>query len=175
MLSLKKNKVLTLAYIGMLTAVSVILARLLGFYPVQGVRVSFECVSIILAGIWLGPIAGGFVGGLSDLIGSMISGLGFYPPLILTPIAVGVMAGLLAKSRFLADKAVWKLIVLVWVTELLCTILWGTLPLTWLYGTPYWTHVWIRLPWKLVIITVDSIFVSVLHRALYRPLLRKIL
>lgn len=175
MLSLKRNKVLQLAFIGMLTAVSVVLARFLGFYPMQGVRISFECVPILLAGIWLGPLAGGFVGGLADLLGSIISGLGFYPPLILTPIFVGVLSGLLARFSFFADKNIWKLVVLMLFTEIVCNLFWGTLPLSWLYETPYWTLIGVRLPWKLIIAAADSVFVVLLHRALYRPLLRKML
>ena len=83
---MKKFNIKTLATLSMFTAVSVILARFLGFYLTESTRVSFEYFVIVLAGMCFGPLAGAVVGGLSDLIGAtLLSAFGFYPPMIVGP------------------------------------------------------------------------------------------
>jgi ECF transporter S component (folate family) len=62
-------------------------------------RVTFENLPIILAGILLGPIVGGFVGCAGDLISYLLSSQAYPPNLIVTlgAIAVGVVSGIFAK------------------------------------------------------------------------------
>ena len=62
-------------------------------------RVTFENVPIIMAGIIMGPIAGGVVGLSSDLLSYFLSAQAYPPNLIVTLGAtmVGVMAGISAK------------------------------------------------------------------------------
>ena len=62
-------------------------------------RVTFENLPIILAGIFLGPITGGMVGVVSDLVSYLLSPQIYPPNLIVTfgAFAVGVTAGLMAK------------------------------------------------------------------------------
>ena len=169
----KQNKTFILVLISMLTAASIILARVLGFYPVESIRISFECVPILLAGIWLGPLAGALVGGIADFLGSILSGLGFYPPLIATPILLGLVSGFLAKIPAFQAKKIWQLASIVLVSEVIGNIFVSPLPLSWLYGTPYWTLLVLRLPWKLLILVADAFFVTILHRFLYRSLMKK--
>ena len=62
-------------------------------------RVTFENIPIIMAGIIMGPIAGGVVGLSSDLLSYFLSAQAYPPNLIVTLGAtmVGVMAGISAK------------------------------------------------------------------------------
>ena len=62
-------------------------------------RVTFENIPIIMAGIIMGPIAGGVVGLSSDLLSYFLSAQAYPPNLIVTLGAtmVGVMAGVSAK------------------------------------------------------------------------------
>ena len=59
-----------------LVAMQVILARYAGIQVNEGLRISLETVPIILAGFWLGPVAGMAVGGVADVIGTILSGYG---------------------------------------------------------------------------------------------------
>ena len=62
-------------------------------------RITFENLPIILAGMFLGPLTGGMVGIVSDLTSYLLSGQIYPPNLIVTlgACAVGVVSGLMAK------------------------------------------------------------------------------
>lgn len=84
----------TLAYSALLTALSVVLARLVIPMPNAFTRFSIEAVPIFLAGALFGPITGGLVGFAADFIGCLFSGYGYNPLFCLPPILYGVCAGL---------------------------------------------------------------------------------
>lgn len=94
---LKKPKVL--AGCAMLAALSVIFARLIIPMPNAFTRFSIEAIPILIAGVLFGPIAGGAVGFVADLVGCLFSGYGYNPLFCIPPILYGVLPGLL---RFLA-------------------------------------------------------------------------
>ena len=171
---MKKVNIRTIAVMAMLTAVSIILARLLGFYLTPSLRVSFDYFPIILAGVCFGPVVGAVVGGLADFLGSTVfSGLGFFPPLILGPILAGLVAGLLAKVAFRNNlDRWWKVMVVSCTADLLCNLLWGTFALSLLYGMPFLSYLLIRAPLKLAIAVIDAQLVYSMNRAL-RPVLVK--
>jgi ECF transporter S component (folate family) len=171
---MKKFSVRTLALLAMFTAVSIVLARLLGFYVTPSLRVSFEYFPIILAGVFFGPLAGAVVGGLADFIGATIlSGLGFFPPLIVGPILAGLLAGLLSRYIFHNEiGAWWKVMVIVGIADLGANLLWGSFALSLMTGTSYEALLALRIIPKLVIAFVDAQFVFALNRALH-PLILK--
>ncbi len=84
----------TLAYCALLTALSVVLARLLGLMPEQSVRLSIEAVPIFLAGMLFGPLAGGLVGFSADFVGCLFSAYGYNPIFCIPPILYGVFGGI---------------------------------------------------------------------------------
>ena len=98
-LTLKKPK--TLAVCAMLAALSVIFARLIIPMPNAFTRFSIEAIPIFIAGVLFGPLAGGIVGFVADLVGCLFSGYGYNPLFCVPPILYGVLPGLL---RFLLFK-----------------------------------------------------------------------
>lgn len=92
----------TLAYCALLTALSVVLARLFGLMPEESSRYSIEAVPIFLSGMLFGPFAGGMVGFAADFIGCLFSPFGFNPIFCVPPILYGVFGGLF--RHFLAKK-----------------------------------------------------------------------
>ncbi len=97
--TLKRPK--TLAVCAMLAALSVIFARLIIPMPNAFTRFSIEAIPIVIAGVLFGPIAGGCVGFVADLVGCLFSGYGYNPLFCVPPILYGVIPGLL---RFLLYK-----------------------------------------------------------------------
>jgi ECF transporter S component (folate family) len=85
----------TMAYCAMLTALSVVFARLMGLMPNESMRFSIEAVPIFLAGMLFGPVLGGCVGFAADFIGCLFSPFGYNPIFCIPPILYGVAAGLL--------------------------------------------------------------------------------
>ncbi len=88
-----------IAFAAMLVAMSVIIGIFCKNFMNFGLglfRITFENLPIILAGIYLGPIVGGFVGVATDLISYLLSSQIYPPNLIVTAGAmmIGIIAGL---------------------------------------------------------------------------------
>ncbi len=137
-----------LVIMGILTALSVVLTRLLSFYITGAVRVGFGEIPIIIAGIWLGPIYGGAVGGLSDFVGAnLLSGLGFYPPIIVGPILIGSIAGIMSMVLKVKQRCrLWKIAMLVAVTLIVASVFYTTFAIQMLMGGDYFVLMLSRLP-----------------------------
>ena len=81
----------------LLAAMSLILGKFLQIPTpcAEFVRISFENLPVILAGILLGPIAGAMTGVVADLVGCLAYGYTINPLITLGAGAVGLVAGLL--------------------------------------------------------------------------------
>ena len=82
----------------LLAAMSMILGKFLQIPTpfAEFVRISFENLPVILAGILLGPIAGAMTGVVADLVGCLAYGYTINPLITLGAGAVGLVAGVLA-------------------------------------------------------------------------------
>ena len=83
----------------LLTALSVVLARLLTIIPSEVSRFSLEAVPILLAGLLFGPLPGAAVGFAADFIGCLFSPFGYNPIFCLPPILYGLWAGLVCLAQ----------------------------------------------------------------------------
>lgn len=134
-----------LALLAMLTAGSIVLSRLCVIYLTPSLRVEFGSIPIFLAGLFFGPVSGAIVGGLADVLGTALSGLGFYPPLTLSAMFLGLMAGLL-RRWVVAKPAFWKTWSLTLLADALAKMLWTTYWLNILYGTGFLPLLAVRAP-----------------------------
>ena len=81
-----KFKTSTLVKLAMLVALSIVLTRYASFRffigPVEGIRIGFGSLPIMLAGFMFGPVAGGLVGGVADVLGYIMDPMksGVYMP-----------------------------------------------------------------------------------------------
>lgn len=122
----------TLAYCALLAALSVVMARLFGMMPNEYSRFSIEAVPTFIAGVLFGPVAGGLVGFVSDLVGCMFSGYAYNPMFCIPPILYGVCGGLF---RMYLAKGVTlpRLLVSFLPPVALGSILWQSFALTYVY------------------------------------------
>lgn len=151
--------------LALLSAVSIILSRFCVIYFSDNLRLSFGNIPILIAGFIYGPIAGAMVGGVSDIIGSaLLSGFGWYPPLTVTTVIIGVVAGSL---RLLVLKKVkfYRVGIVTIIANALATIGWSTVCLTWLYGTPIWTLLAIRLPFYIGVAVLEALVIFALLKS----------
>lgn len=117
----------------LLTALSVILARLLTIIPSEISRFSLEAVPILLAGLLFGPVPGAAVGFAADFIGCLFSPFGYNPIFCLPPILYGLWAGLL-RSYAWTKPTVWRVALAVFPAALCGSVLWQSAALALVYG-----------------------------------------
>ena len=172
-----------------LVAMQIILARFLSIQVSEILRISFESVPVILAGMWLGPLSGAIVALVADVLGTVLSGSGiWFPPIALGPVLVGVISGLSTKYIFRSDLSAtrdsWKVVLTVVAAGIVNSFLIGAFTTT-LYSIVVmgntnafsvllWTNFVGRLTSKPVTILVDALIVTVVNRAVYRPVIRAI-
>ena len=172
-----------------LVAMQIILARFLSIQVSEILRISFESVPVILAGMWLGPLSGAIVALVADVLGTVLSGYGiWFPPIALGPVLVGVISGLSTKYIFRSDLSAtrdsWKVVLTVVAAGIVNSFLIGAFTTT-LYNIVVmgntnafsvllWTNFVGRLTSKPVTILVDALIVTVVNRAVYRPVIRAI-
>ena len=123
----------SLTVCALLTAMSVVLARVLTLIPAETTRISLEALPIVLAGLLCGPIPGALVGFAADLIGCLFSPFGYNPIFCLPPILYGLLAGLV--RRYVPEKSTLPRTALAFFpAALLGSVLWQSMALALVYG-----------------------------------------
>ena len=123
----------SLTVCALLTAMSVVLARVLTLIPAETTRISLEALPIVLAGLLCGPIPGALVGFAADLIGCLFSPFGYNPIFCLPPILYGLLAGLV--RRYVLEKNTLPRTALAFFpAALLGSVLWQSMALALVYG-----------------------------------------
>ena len=163
----------------MLIALQIVLARFLGWQVSEGLRISFESIPVLIAGMWLGPVAGLIVGVISDVLGTIISGYGVYfVPLAITPIVNGVLPPLIFRYILKDNINVVKCVVVLVITQLIASMLLGTLALTWYYKLfvpnkdNAFAILFVARLTKLATIAADTAIVTILHFSMYKKVIR---
>lgn len=158
----------TLAYCSLLAALSVVLARLIGLMPNAGSRFSIEAVPIFLAGMLFGPVPGGLVGFVSDLVGCLFSAYGYNPIFSVPPILYGLFAGFF--RYFLADKpSVPRLLLAFLPPVVLGSVLYQSAALAYMYYKgAFWDGLLFYLSARSVQFAVTMVLDAVIIRLLIR-------
>ena len=176
-----------LVMMAILVAIQIILARYLSIQS-EMFRISFETIPLALAGIWLGPASGAIVALVSDILGTVLSGIGLYfPPLSLGPVTFAVLCGLGAKY-LRKYQGVWEYILMpvtVTLAGIINSFVVGVAAFVWyqisVMGTEgsFWGLAAInfgsRLATKPLTIIVSALLVYAINRAAYRPVVSRIL
>ena len=135
----------TLAFCALLTALSVVLARLFGLMPEESSRYSIEAVPIFLSGMLFGPVAGAMVGFSADFIGCLFSPFGYNPIFCIPPILYGVFGGVF--RHFLGKNlSIFRLFVSFLPPVVLGSVLYQSVTLAYVY---YYATFWEGLMLKL--------------------------
>lgn len=125
----------TLVFVGLLAALHIVLTRVL-VIELGSYRITIGSVCTILAGLWLGPVAGGVSGLISDLLGCLIKGYAVNPFITIAAMLWGVIPGL--ARRFLAGGGKGKKTAVICIsvafTSVLSTLVFTTAGLVLLLG-----------------------------------------
>ena len=117
----------------LLTALSVVLARVLTLIPAETTRISLEAVPIVLSGLLFGSIPGAVVGFAADLIGCLFSPFGYNPIFCVPPILYGLLAG--AVRRYVTDRpTLLRTALAFFPAAIVGSVLWQSMALALVYG-----------------------------------------
>lgn len=149
---MKKINTRNIAYYALLIALNVVLTRVgsirIGGGGTEIVRIGFGGYPIIFAGIVFGPLAGGIVGALGDIVGMLISPMGAYMPhFTLTAALTGIIPGLIMKNckDRSCKSSLPRLLLAIGVGEIITSIILVPYFMNTLFSVPYVTSIPPRL------------------------------
>jgi ECF transporter S component (folate family) len=162
----KIKSVQTLAVCGMLIALDVVLTRFLSLNT-WNLRIGFSFLAVALAAYWYGPIGGGLVHGISDLLGAILFPTGaYFPGFTLTAALIGILYGACFYRRARFGRIAAGIV----SSQLLCSLalnsLWITLTST--KGSTFWAVLVSRLPQAGAMTVVQLILLPLLLSQLKR-------
>ncbi|WP_276863444.1 folate family ECF transporter S component [Anaerococcus tetradius] len=169
-----KNKILVnnLVKAAMLTALSIILSRVLGIQLSPNIKISFGTLPLMLVGMLFGPLLGALAGLCSDMIGIMINlGGTFHPGFTLGAILTAMVPGFIFKYG--KEKNINTRLLIVFVILFVYGINHGLLTPLWLtqlYGTPYK----VLLAGRAIKVIPDAIINYILLLLIYERILPRI-
>ena len=172
-----------------LTAIQIVLARYLSIQVNETLRISFETVPLALAGMWFGPLGGAVVALVSDILGTIIYGYGvWFPPIALGPVFFAAFCGWCTKYLFRSSlsetKDTWKVIVITAFAGIINAFVIGVLTTT-LYQMIVvgkegsfmilaMANLAGRMTTKPFVIVATSLVTALINRAVYRPVISRI-
>ena len=93
-----RKSILKISLAAMMIALSIVIATFAkGIFGSGPLRVTFENIPIMLAGMLLGPVWGAVVGAAADLVACMFSGMSPLPLVTVGAACIGAISGILYK------------------------------------------------------------------------------
>ena len=154
----------TLVFMALLIAMHLVLTRVL-VIDLGAYRISVGSVSTILAGLWLGPVAGGVCGLCADIIGCFMKGYAVNPFITVAAVLWGVLPAL-AKPLFANKKKTGKTVgicVSIIVTAVLSSLVFTTAGLVIMLGYNFYAIMPGRLVQFAIMIPIYCVLTCLLY------------
>ncbi|AIS53285.1 hypothetical protein TKV_c21530 [Thermoanaerobacter kivui] len=125
---MKKFSTRELVFLALLVSLNIVLTRIasirIAIGGIEGIRIGFGAFPVILAGIMFGPLAGGIVGAVGDMIGYFINPIGPYMPhFTITSALVGIIPPLILKPVKNPISSLWQLIIAIGIGQLISSVI----------------------------------------------------
>lgn len=136
-----------LVFLSLLTALGIVLTRFLSLrlplFGVEGIRIGIGSLPMIFAGMVFGPVAGGLVGAVTDVVGFWISPMGAYMPhFTFTAFLTGFIPGFVMIYIFKNVRNFKTLLISIAVGQIITSII----------LVPYFIHILFGVPFKPLLI-----------------------
>lgn len=150
----------------LLTAISIVLGKYLAINPTVFLRISFENLPILMAGMFFGPVIGGVVGAGADLIGCFLVGYAINPIITLGSALVGVISGTISFFAFPKRsgwRGTWRVFIPVMISHIICSMGIKSVGMAVYFNTPVETLFW-RVPLYIVVGALEGYLIMLLFR-----------
>ena len=154
---IKISKVRMMAYIGLLTALYIVLSSPVCSIHTATIKIGFTFIPVAIAAILFGPLIAGGVGALGDVLSALLFPVGAWiPGITLNAFLTGFVFGL-----FLYRKQTWLRALLAAVINnfgisMFLTTLW----LSQVYGMAYWPLLVTRIPQCIIVCAVQFLGIT---------------
>lgn len=150
-------------------SLSIVLGKQLSF-TFGAIRISFENLTILMAGIMFGPIIGLIVGAASDLIGCLVVGYTICPLVTVGAATIGLISGIVS-FYFFDGRPKLKIAASVSSAHIIGSLIIKSTGLYLFFGYPL-AMILIRIPTYIVIGTIEGylIYALITNKAFCRQL-----
>lgn len=171
---LRKFNTKKIVYYALLIALNVVLTRIgsirIGGGGVEIVRIGFGGYPVIFAGIVFGPLAGGIVGALGDIIGMIISPMGPYMPhFTISAALTGIIPGYIMRNctNYECKTSTKRLLIAIGVGQIITSIILVPYFMKVLFGVPFAVSLPSRLISQAITIPIYAYVTKVLINRLH--------
>ncbi len=150
---------------GLLTAISIVLTRLFSFQiPIAGVgaiRLGFGPLPVIMAGMMFGPLAGGAVGMLADVVGYAVNPMGgaYIPHLTVIAALTGVVPGLVVRLARREPPTFKSILAAITAGQFVTALVLTPYVLYRVLHVPVWVNVPLRVVAQCILVPTYSVVV----------------
>lgn len=158
--SQKHISIQRIALCAILSALSILMGKYLAINIGESIRLSFENLPILIAGFYLGPLAGAAVGIVADLVGCLLVGYSINPIITLGAATVGVLSGIAGTLKCKSNLK--KVLIVVIPAHALGSVLIKTAGLVIYYRMPFLA----TLGWRALTYVIIAVLEIILMLAL---------
>ena len=145
---------------GLFIAMSIILGKFLQIPIGNSIRISFENLPLIMAGIFYVQFVGGAVGVGADLIGCLLKGYAINPIITLGALCIGALPGVISMLMTKKNQLL-SMCLSAFAGHIIGSMLIKSIGLHIYYGTPFEVLI-MRVPLYLAIGTLESMIIYML-------------
>ena len=154
----------TIVVMGMLIALEIVLSRFLSINA-WNIKIGFNFVPVVIAGMLLGPVYAGLVGALGDFLGATLFPIGaYFPGFTVTAFLMGIVWGVFLYR----EQNLQRIVPAVAINQLILSLCLNTLWISILYGSDYKALFVTRIVQTLILICVQFVTVFALSKVMPR-------
>lgn len=156
------SKIKKLCTVSMLIAVSVVLGAYLTVRIGGGIKITFKFITVFMSAYLFGPLVGGAVGLISDVIAFLLSPTAsFLPQISAIEFVYGFIFGVMFHKK---NISILKIVICAAVQMMIINLFGTSYVLKGFFGDKYWTAVITRLPTAILNAVIQIASLSVLSK-----------
>lgn len=161
---MKRINTKMLVVLALLVALNLVLGRFCSFF-IWSNKIGFGFVPVFVAAYLYGPLAGGMVGALGDLLSAILFPIGpYFPGFTATAFLTGVLFGLLLYHK----QSVLRTLAAVLVNQLVLGLVVNTFWIAYLYGSSFGALLVTRAIQSAILLVLEFAVILFLQKTLFR-------